>query len=129
MINLNKSYHVVQDTQVLVEESLKPDKEELQELNTAISTSPTIYGWWLKAGNKYGRKQFRSHLLSMMGVINLITFKLAMQYGALYPVSESGEKSEYAVDQRLLRQLIINCAREKVTFTMPLAGVEKYLKK
>lgn len=129
MINLNKSYHVAQDTQVLDDETLQPSREELQQLKVSISTSPTIYGWWLKAGNKYGRKQLRSHILSMMGVINLITFKLAMEYGALYPVGEEGEKSEYAVDKRLLRQLIINCAREKVTFTMPLAGVEKYLKK
>lgn len=129
MNNLDKSYHAVQDTEVLVEENLKPDLEELQELNAAICASPTIYGWWLKAGNKYGRKQFRSHLLSLMGVINLITFKLAMECGALYPVSEEGEKNEYAVDKGLLRSLIVNCAREKVSFTMPLSGVEKYLKK
>jgi hypothetical protein len=65
----------------------------------------------------------------MMGIINLITFKLAMEYGALYQVSEEGEKNEYAVDRGLLRSLIVNCAREKVSFVMPLAGVEKYLKK
>lgn len=106
-------------------DELQPTVQEILAIQLDVATSPTLHSWWEEGTTKYGRRLNRGRILAMMGIINLITFKLGIEHGALY----EAEENKWLVNKDKLRSLIVNCSREQVKFQMPLTGVGKYLKR
>lgn len=68
-------------------------------------------------------------ILGAMGYINLVTFKIAMQCGALYQVDDNPKrmKNTYAIDKELLGELLERSAAGRLSYQVATKGVSKYL--
>lgn len=122
-----QSYYVSQDTSVL--EDLKLTRQELDELAIATFHGSDSLLEWSQAQGQYEKSLAKGRILAMMGTINLITFKLALAHGALRQTTFGKEVNKFEVDSQKLRNLVVGCAREQISFTMPLCGLTKYLKR
>jgi len=71
----------------------------------------------------------KAKLLGAMGYVNLVTFKLAMDYGALVPVEDAAPKGKanYTIDKRQLGELLHRSATGRLTYQVATTGVRKYL--